>query len=1663
MKIIGKKAAGMAMVWGMSVLSILGAQTGRTVLSGHVPAITSRLTPMGSLPATNRINLAIGLPLHNQPALETLLAQLYDPQSTNFHRFLSPPEFVAQFGPTEAEYENVIQFATTNGLTVKTRHSNRLVLDVEGSAADIGRAFGVNFQAYRHPTEQRDFYAPNQEPSVPAGLPVADMWGMENYNRPRPMVHDLGQGSPVPLNNNGTGPSGYYRGTDFRNAYAPGTVLKGTGQIVAIAEFDGYYSKDITTYEAQAGYSTVPVQSVLLDSVSGTPGYSGVANANLEVSLDIEMAISIAPGLTKVIVVEGSSPYDVFNQIATNNVARQVSCSWAFGYGPNHNWSGHGTLDSILMEMVAQGQSFFEASGDSDAYTGSQALTSANSYIPTDSPYVVSVGGTILNMNGSGASWSSESVWNQGSNVGSGGGISSNYNIPTWQAGVSMATNNGSTVYRNLPDVALTAESVYVIYNSGSTTGAGGTSCAAPLWAGFCALINQQEAAGGVTNSVGFLNPAVYALAATTNYTNCFHDITVGNNIGSHTAGLYYATNGYDLATGLGTPSGTNLINALAPLPGLISQPTNQIVRAGTNYTLTATAVGAPPLSFQWLLAGTNLPGATATSLTLNPVGTNNAGGYTLVVTNAFGAITSSVATLTVVLPPAITSQPASLTVLGGSNAVFSTTLSGNTPLVCQWWKDGSKLTNGTGIAGATTNVLTLTSVTTNSSGNYSLVVTNLYGAATSSVASLTVVLPPTLLTTVSNQTLQCGNNVFNQPVAAAGTAPLGYQWSLDATPVTGATNTSFALTNLSLPSHTISVTVTNLFGSVTNNAVLTVQDTQPPLINLVGTNPLYVELGNTFTDPGAVAYDTCAGSVAVTASGFVNTNMVSTNTLVYQADDGNGNTNTITRTAIVRDTTMPVVLWSFTNLVLVAGTNCVALMPAVTGTNGIIASDASGVLVISQSPTNLALLNIGTNLVIITVADSSGNTAYSTNSVTVLDESVPVMVLQPQSQAKLTGSTAVFNAGASACSPLAYQWYFNSNPLTGATNSTLTQSNVDMTLAGDYFVVASNLNSAVTSSVASLTVGLPPSLVTTISNQTLQCGSNVVSFAVTATGTTPFGYQWSLDAIPVTGATNTTFTLTNLTLPSHTVSVTVTNLYASATSNAVLTVQDTQPPLLSLVGSNLVLVDLGNTFTDPGAVAYDICAGTVAVTVSGSVNLSNLGTNTLVYRADDGNGNTNTITRTVIVQDTNFPAIQWSFTNLVLAANTNCGVMMPDVTGTNRIIASNADGMLVISQSPTNQTFLPIGTNKVIITVADTAGSAVYSTNTIVVMDESAPVLVLPPQNLTNTIGSTAVFSAGATACSPLAYQWYFNNNPLGASTDSTFTQSNVDLSLAGNYFVVATAAGGATTSAVVTLTVNLVAAAVTPASSANPSGFKSSVTFSATVNPTNATGSIQFLTNGVAFDTEPLLAGLATSTNTITLPRGTNWVTVIYSGDAANLAATNVLAQIVTNHPPMGATVSYTYGAGTVLSIALTNLSAQWSDVDGDTVSLAAISQSTNGVTVTNMAGTLTYANPNNVNDQFTCTITDGWGGTNYQTVNLTAILPSISNIASNPDGSLTLQFTGSPGNTYVLEATSTLSPGNWQPVSTNTLNVTGTLNFSLTPDTSAMQSFYRLRLSP
>jgi uncharacterized repeat protein (TIGR01451 family) len=566
------------------VYSSAAAVTGMTTLSGHVPAVVSHLSPKGLLSATTNLNLAIGLPLRNREGLTNLLQQIYDPASPSYHQYLTPEQFTARFGPTAEDYQKVIDFAKANGMVVTGTHPNRMLLDVSGKVSDIQNAFHVTLHTYTHPTESRDFFAPDVEPSVPSTLPVQEISGLDNYRRPHShykikpgvtpskigAVSNISNKNATPNATTGSGPLGNYIGDDFRNAYVPGTSLNGSGQTIALVQFDGYLASDINEYEALAGRPNVPLQNVLLDGFNGFPTGTG---GEIEVSLDIEMVISMAPALTQVILYEGSPfnffPNDVLNRIATDNSARQISCSWGWTGGPT------ATTDQIFQQMALQGQTFFDAVGDSDAFTpGANSVNGVDNPFtlnePSSNPFITQVGGTTLTMNGTGASYASETVWNWDirygpveDGVGSSGGISSFYLIPSWQTNINMTAAGGSTTFRNVPDVALTADDVLVIADGGFLYfGTGGTSCASPLWAGFIALVNQQ-AVNNLHAPVGFINPSLYSIARGPNYFRCFNDITTGNNIWTGSPNLFNAVFGYDLCTGLGTPRGTNLINAL--------------------------------------------------------------------------------------------------------------------------------------------------------------------------------------------------------------------------------------------------------------------------------------------------------------------------------------------------------------------------------------------------------------------------------------------------------------------------------------------------------------------------------------------------------------------------------------------------------------------------------------------------------------------------------------------------------------------------------------------------------------------------------------------------------------------------------------------------------------------------------------------------------------------------------------------------------------------------------------------------------------------------------------------------------------------------------------------------------------------------------------------
>jgi subtilase family serine protease len=510
-------------------------------MTRHVPqAVASgQARLVGQLPATQHLSLAISLPLRNENGLDDLLQQIYDPQSSNYRHYLSVQEFTERFGPAPADYAALRQFAQANGLAVVEAAANRRVLDVEGSVASIESAFQVKMGLYQHPTENRTFYSPDREPSLNLGVPVLHISGLDNFTLPhaKNKLASAKPGAPQPT---GSGPGGQYVASDMRAAYYGSGSLTGTGQSVGLFEYAGYNIADVQTYFKNLNQSfTVPVNGVSLNGVPLKCQYPQCDDS--EQVIDIEMAVGMAPGLTQVLVYVGGNDVSIFNQMAVDNVAKTLSCSWG--------WSDdESSLDPIFKEMATQGQTVFVASGDDGSGTPGDVVW------PADDPYIVSVGGTDINTNGPGGPWQSETGWNGSAGSPSKNGIP----IPPYQKlpGVINSLNKGSKTLRNYPDVAAEANTnQYSCYDNSCGGGNGGTSFAAPQWASLTALANEQEVSQG-KSTLGFLNTRLYEIGIGKDYKGVFHDITSGSN------GGYSAVTGYDLVTGWGSPVGS-VINSL--------------------------------------------------------------------------------------------------------------------------------------------------------------------------------------------------------------------------------------------------------------------------------------------------------------------------------------------------------------------------------------------------------------------------------------------------------------------------------------------------------------------------------------------------------------------------------------------------------------------------------------------------------------------------------------------------------------------------------------------------------------------------------------------------------------------------------------------------------------------------------------------------------------------------------------------------------------------------------------------------------------------------------------------------------------------------------------------------------------------------------------------
>ncbi len=469
-------------------------------------------------------------------------------------KILSRKEFEQAHGADRKDIERIEAFAREHKLTVKETSAARRTVIVSGTVTAVNEAFGVELKNYQHATgTYRGRTGAIQLPEELQGV-VEGVFGLDNRPQAKPHFRRRRERTGAPADASSVS----YSPVQVATLYDYPTSVNGSGECIALIELGGGFNpSDLSNYWSQLGLTTTPtVSAVSVGNGSNNPT-GDPSGPDGEVMLDIEVAGSIAPGAKIVAYFADNTDAGFLNAITTavhdtTNNPSVVSISWG---GPESSWTQAAmtSMDQAFQAAAAMGVSVTVAAGDDGSTDG---VTDGLQHVdfPASSPNVLACGGTKLV--GSGSTISSETVWNElANNEGAtGGGVSGFFALPSYQsnAGVPASTNPSGFVGRGVPDVAGDADPTtgYNTLVDGQSGVIGGTSAVAPLWAGLIALINQS-----LGKPVGFLNPLLYQ-----DMTEAadFNDVTSGNN------GYYSAGPGWDACTGLGSPNGAQIADALS-------------------------------------------------------------------------------------------------------------------------------------------------------------------------------------------------------------------------------------------------------------------------------------------------------------------------------------------------------------------------------------------------------------------------------------------------------------------------------------------------------------------------------------------------------------------------------------------------------------------------------------------------------------------------------------------------------------------------------------------------------------------------------------------------------------------------------------------------------------------------------------------------------------------------------------------------------------------------------------------------------------------------------------------------------------------------------------------------------------------------------------------
>ena len=595
----------------------------QVVLQGSKPGRAMAANDLGELPATTAINgltLVLNRSAAQEAALQTLLAAQQNPASPQYHQWLTPVQFGAQFGVAEADLAAVQSWLTGQGFSVTGVSPARDRITFSGTAGQLNAAFGASLHRYQNGAKME--YAPSADLALPAALaPMVTAVLHTSTFKPHAMVRRAltGASPEYTLANNAQHfltPKDVATMYDVNPTYNAG--FTGTGQTVAIAGQTFISLADVTNFETATGLPANLPTLVLEPNTGGSAIYQG---DEFESDIDVEYATGMAPGANVLLVYTGDSPnfgvFDAFDYAIEENLAPVVSISYG-SCEPLYGTAAAQAGNALFQQAAAQGQTLIASAGDSGStecfgYSTSTAQQEALAInYPADSPYVTAIGGTQMQAGtfGAGTSqyWASagsspvlssllsyvpETIWNEDSATygfaSGGGGTSGLFAAPTWQQGVAGIPSTNA--FRLNPDISFqasvaspgylacssdpssfatgqTSSCAVGVYDSSGrfVTSAGGTSFGAPIFAGLMAVLNQVKHGTGQ----GSVNPTLYGLAANSaTYASVFHDITTGNNdcaliAADCSAGLaqYQAGTGFDEASGLGSVDFGNLLTA---------------------------------------------------------------------------------------------------------------------------------------------------------------------------------------------------------------------------------------------------------------------------------------------------------------------------------------------------------------------------------------------------------------------------------------------------------------------------------------------------------------------------------------------------------------------------------------------------------------------------------------------------------------------------------------------------------------------------------------------------------------------------------------------------------------------------------------------------------------------------------------------------------------------------------------------------------------------------------------------------------------------------------------------------------------------------------------------------------------------------------------------